>query len=133
MLKKSLPAKYKRLATTGDCGVYAIAQAERWVQNGATVQIGIAVDENYEVLPTITELGEGEPNVKHIVIRNGDKMYDVEGEITVEALQDNYFDGGALAILFYDLSPELERFVRCNTNYSNEIDTWRYTLKQLQS
>jgi len=115
-------SRYSRAALTGDCGVFAFALA-KLLGRSASLVFFLDADDLLEERETfsLSDLDFSEPNIRHVAVMWRRKLYDVEGEQTIEEIERRYFpaDYRMLAAVF-SATFKAVSVIRCNTDFSHD-------------
>ncbi len=110
--------------SSGNCGKFALALGEYLAENGIESKINILFKyhEDQDV-NTIDELAGSDPDVYHVVLSVGDKIYDGTGETSIEKLLEfsvaEYKDFEPMYMKDVGLKESsLEAVVEFDTNWS---------------
>lgn len=113
--------------SSGNCGMFALALREVlgsgdlvFVTNGSSPEY--ATDDDAE-----ENLMLGEPDIWHVALKVGDKLYDGTGEITIDDLDEiayrEYGDVEPFLTVWSDVNePEFYKIIRNNTNWFIDKD-----------
>lgn len=78
----------KHYAFGGNCGFFALAIARELSKRGIDSSIIIASDMDEEDVESVRSYGDNEPDIYHVAIKVGDKIYDGNGETSIQSLKD---------------------------------------------